>query len=502
MLVLHRAAIRGFALKILFVSSEVAPFAKTGGLGDVSASLPRELARRAHDVRIVLPFYARIKRGAHQFREVVAEIAFELGPHRVHVSILQSTLPGSDVPVYFVRCPSLYDRPYIYGSSGDEHLRFAVLCWATLKLCQYLQFAPDVVHANDWQSALLPLLLKTAFAWDKLFAATKSVLTIHNIGHQGTFPAGVLAETGLGGASQLVHQDFLQAGHFGYLLTGILHANAITTVSPTYAREIQTEGQGVGLHEFLRARRDVLFGILNGIDETEWNPNVDPHIPSQFGADNLQGKEVCKAALVRSAGLSYSTTRPVVGIVSRLAWQKGFDLCMAVLPRLLRTRDFQLLVLGTGEPAYEEFFRKLARAFPTKVAYQHAFSEKTAHLIEAGADMFLMPSRYEPCGLNQMYSLCYGTVPIVHRTGGLADTVSNFDERSGRGNGVSFEHFDESGLQWAIERALRLWGNGAGAARAQWRTIQQNGMRLPFGWRHRIGEYEALYRKIAPDAAS
>jgi starch synthase len=479
----------------------VAPFAKTGGLGDVSASLPRELARRGHDVRIVMPFYGRIARAGHRTSELLSELAFDLGPHRVTIAVLRGTLPGSSVPVYFVSCPSLYARPYIYGAPHDEHLRFAVLCWAALIICQHLRFAPDIVHANDWQTALLPLLLKTVFAWDRLFDQTRSLLTIHNIGHQGTFDARLLHETGLGPTSGQVHQDFLRAGHFGYLLTGILHADAISTVSPTYAREIQTEAQGIGLHGFLHARRSTLFGILNGIDEEEWDPSVDHYLPANFSSSNLDGKELCKSALVRSAGLTYMRTRPVIGIVSRLAWQKGFDLCMPVLPRLLRKHGFQLLVLGTGEPAYEEFFWKLAQAFPSRVAYQHAFSERNAHLIEAGADMFLMPSRYEPCGLNQMYSLRYGTIPIVHKTGGLADTVWNFHERTGRGTGVSFEHFDENALAWGIERALQLWGSGEHGARNQWRRMQANGMNLPLGWRHRVGEYETLYRKLAHGTA-
>jgi starch synthase len=242
-------------------------------------------------------------------------------------------------------------------------------------------------------------------------------------------------------------------------------------------------------------RKDVLFGILNGIDEGEWNPETDLRIAARYSVDDLAGKERCKADLVTSAGLPYREEIPVVGVVSRLVWQKGFDLCMSVLPAMLARRAFQLVVLGTGEPRYEEFFRALARTFPRQVAYQPSFSENLAHRIEAGADAFLMPSRYEPCGLNQMYSLRYGTVPIVHRTGGLADTVWSFD--GGGGTGFVFEHFDEAGLAWALGRALDVWGTGTGSDRERWRRLQRNGMRLPLGWHHRVGQYVDVYRMLA-----
>ena len=487
-------------MKILFVSSEVTPFAKIGGLGDVAAALPRYLRARGHDVRVVVPMYARVHGEGRVFEEVIPAMSFQLGPHRVHASIYATNLPGSEAPVYFVRCPALYDRPGIYRSSGDEHLSFAVLSWAALVLCQHLGFGPDVVHCNDWQTALIPLLLRTAFSWDRLFANTRTVLTIHNIGHQGTFDANLLGETGIASSAHLFHQDDLRNGRINFLLTGILHANAITTVSPTYAREIQTDEHGVGMAPYLRQRRDVLFGILNGIDETEWNPATDAYLPAHFSADDLSGKEECKAALLTSAGLPYARDVLTFGLVSRLVWQKGIDLCVSVLPRLLRQKRVQLVVLGKGEPKYEEFFQKLSRAFPRQVGYQAAFSERLAHRIEAGTDAFLMPSRYEPCGLNQMYSLCYGTPPIVHRTGGLADSVRSFDANSGRGTGVVFDNFDDTGFAWALGRALELWGTGRGADRRRWERMQHNGMRLPLGWRHRIGEYEDVYRKIAPTA--
>jgi starch synthase len=482
-------------MNILFASSEVAPFAKSGGLGDVSAALPRALHLEGHDVRVILPMYPRVLVPGRTFTEVVRDVWVELGDVKVKFSLFESLLPGTRVPVYFVNCPGLFDRPSLYGNGPDEHLRFGLLCWAAFKLCQHLQFSPDIMHLNDWQTGLVPLLLKTRFSWDRLFANTKTVLTIHNLGHQGTFPASVLPQTGLGDSPHLFHQEHLREGRLGFLATGLLYANAITTVSPTYAREIQTPAHGVGLDAILRARSDALTGILNGIDEDEWDPAHDRYLPATFSAEALDGKEQNKRALLDASRLPYRREVPVFALVSRLVWQKGIDLCMSVLPNLLRHHRFQLVVLGKGEHKYEEFFRLLSRAFPQKVHYDSAFSEPRAHLVEAGADVFLMPSRYEPCGLNQMYSLRYGTVPIVHKTGGLADTVWPFSPRSGRGTGFVFEHFDESGFSWAVRHALEVWGSGTGEARSRWEGLQRNGMHLPLGWRHRVGRYVEVYRR-------
>ena len=480
-------------MKILWVSSEVAPFAKAGGLGDVSAALPRQLAALGHDVRIVMPMYQKVHAPGRHFEVVLPEIIFQMGPHRVRIEVHMTHLPDTQVPVYFVRCASLYDRPGIYGSADDEHLRFGVLNHAALRICQHLGFGPDVIHCNDWQSALIPVLLRSPYAWDALFRQTATVLTIHNLGHQGTFPARAAFEVGLGDALGLLHQDELRAGRFGFLLTGLLHAGALTTVSSNYAREIQTPEHGVGFDGLLRARSSSLYGILNGIDDAEWDPEADPHIAQPFSALDLSGKERCKQVLLQQMGLPYGSNIPVVGIVSRLVWQKGFDLCVGVLPELLRMRRFQICVLGTGEPRFEQFFTQLARAFPQQVAYQDTFSEPRAHQIEAGADLFLMPSRYEPCGLNQLYSLRYGTPPVVHKTGGLADSVWQYEPAHDRGTGFVFEHFDERGLAWALLRALDAWPD-----RTRWRAMQQRGMKLPLGWRHRVGQYIDVYRSVMP----
>ncbi len=483
-------------MNILFVSSEVAPFAKTGGLGDVCAALPKALRALGHDVRVVVPMYARVRATGASFDEVVSDVTVQLGSRRVTFSVFTAPLPGTDVPVYFVRCPALYDRPSIYTQDPDEHLRFVTLVWAAIRTCQHLGWAPDVAHANDWQSALLPLALKTLFAWDRLFARTRTVLTIHNIGHQGSFGSDVLFETGLAEVAHHFHQDQLREGRLNFLLTGILYADAITTVSPTYAREIQTPEHGAGLDGFLRMRSRAVVGILNGIDETEWSPEIDERIPHRYSVDDLDGKERCKQHLVTTMGLHYDPRVPVVGVVSRLAWQKGFELCTSTLPRALSRRPMQLVVLGTGEQRYEELFTRLAHHFTRRVSFYKGFSESLAHLIEAGSDVFLMPSRYEPCGLNQMYSLRYGTPPIVHRTGGLADTVRTWNPRTRTGNGFAFEHFDEGGLSWGLHAALDAWGDGQGEARESWRAMQRNGMTERLGWQHRVEEYVNVYNAL------
>lgn len=483
-------------MNILFVSSEVAPFAKTGGLGDVCAALPKALRALGHDVRVVVPMYARVRAPGRSFELVVPDVTVQLGSKRVTFSIYTTPLPGSDVPVYFVRCAALYDRPSIYTQDADEHLRFITLVWAALKACQHLGWSPDIAHANDWTSALLPLAIKTVFAWDRLFARTRTVLTIHNIGHQGTFGANVLFETGLAEVAHHFHQDQLREGRLNFLLTGILYADAITTVSPTYAREIQTPEHGVGMDPFLRMRGRAVVGILNGIDESEWSPERDARLPHRYSADELDGKELCKQRLLASVGLAYDPRVPVVGVVSRLVWQKGFELCTSVLPRCLQRRPVQIVALGTGEPRYEDFFTQLANHFSRRVAYHKGFNENLAHLIEAGSDVFLMPSRYEPCGLNQMYSLRYGTPPVVHSTGGLADTVRTWNPRALTGNGFAFEHFNEAGLAWGLHAALDAWGDGQGERREAWRALQRNGMTERLGWQHRVEEYVDVYKAL------
>ncbi len=474
-------------VNVLFVSAEVAPFAKTGGLGDVSGALPKYLRALGHDVRVFMPLYSRIDFGAAQVSFALPPFDVHLGHHRYTVRIVTvDTSPG----MYFVHCPELYQRPGLYTQDPDEHRRFLALGWAALIAAQHMGFSPDILHCNDWHTALLPLTLKARFSWDRLFSRTKTLLTVHNLNYQGVFPAGILHDTNLSDVAHHFHQDQLREGRINFLLHGLLYAGAINAVSPTYAREIQSPFHGVGLDPFLRARSGTVVGILNGVDYSEWSPEADKHIPHPFSAADLSGKALNKAHLLTSLGLPVIPGAPVVGIVSRLVGQKGFDILEPVLPELLYRRGIQLTVLGSGESRVENMFLQLQRYFPKQVCFYRGFSNPLAHLIEAGADMFLMPSRYEPCGLNQMYSLRYGTVPIVHRTGGLADTVEPWNPHTRGGTGFVFDHHDPAGVRWALEAALNTFAHPE-----SWRALMLNGMSRDFSWERQAGIYAELYAR-------
>jgi len=474
-------------VNVLCVASEMAPFAKTGGLADVMAALPRQLARHGHDVRVFLPLYDTAKIAGSELELLVDDMEVRLGAHRYLVKILVA----GDRIAHFVHCPPLYGRGGLYTNDDDEHRRFLALSWAALYGCQRMGFSPDVIHCNDWQTGLLPLTLKTRFAWDRLFAKTRTLLTIHNLNYQGIFPAAIVPDTNLADSAHLFHQDQLNAGRVNSLLHGILYADGVSTVSPTYSHEIQGEEHGAGLDPFLRARSSTVIGILNGVDYDEWSPDKDRHIPHRYSAGDLGGKELDKQALLTGLGLPYQAGVPVIGMVSRLAGQKGLELVGEVMPDLLRRHGFQLVVLGSGEQRLETMFAALQRAFPRQVCFYRGFLEPLAHLIEAGADMYLMPSRYEPCGLNQMYSLRYGTVPIVHRTGGLADTVKTWNPTTREGNGFAFERHDPAGLRWGVEAALALYRD-----RPAWNRLQQNGMTADFSWDAQARLYEQVYARL------
>ena len=482
------------SLRIAFLTPEVAPFAKVGGLADVSAALPRELQRAGHDVRVFMPNYRRLAEGGHASTPVpgLEGIPVRLGTRTFAFSVRQAKLPGSELAIHLIDCPELYDRPGVYTQDPDEHLRFVLLTHAALLSCQRMAFAPDVLHANDWQTALAPLYVKSVYAWDRLFRGTRSVFTIHNLGYQGVFGAAIAPELGLGDASHLLHQEDLRAGRIGFLKHGLLFADALTTVSPTYAREIQTDQLGMGLQDVLRRRADALTGILNGVDDTEWNPRTDPLIPQRYSDKSLWRKKANKRALLAALGLPFDEAAPVVGLVTRLTAQKGIELLAGALPALLEQRDFRFTVLGSGEPRYEEPFIRLQQRYPGKVCFYRGYNNELAHLIEAGADMFVMPSLYEPCGLNQLYSLAYGTIPVVRRTGGLADTVEPWNPATGQGTGFVFEHFTPEGLAWALGAALDAWQD-----RRAWRTLQKNAMTRDFSWRRQAAEYVALYARLA-----
>ncbi len=466
------------------VGSEVTPFAKTGGLADVLGALPPALARIGEEVAVVTPRYGvstipEVERVGDNMRLVV-------GPHAFTVWIDQLIHQG--VQYFFVNCPPLYDRPGIYGDAWgypDNHIRYALLNQAALAVARYL-FHTDIFHLHDWQCGLLPVYLHQNLHGDPTFFGTKCLHTIHNLGYQGNFPPAVLGELGLS-ASDFHPAGFEFYGDVSFLKAGIVWSDAISTVSPTYAREIQTPEYGFGFDGLLRSRASKLTGILNGIDFDQWNPATDPHLPDHYTAANLSGKLACKKALLEEMGLPVDVDRPLIGIVSRFAAQKGFDLFGEIADGLLDGKvgeNVAVAILGSGESRYEEMFRHLASVHPDRLALRIGYNDRLAHLIEAGSDMFLMPSRYEPCGLNQMYSLRYGTVPIVRSTGGLADTV---DETTGFG----FKPYTAEALSGAIQSALKAY-----AAPSKWETLVKTGMAKDYSWTASAREYQSLYRRL------
>jgi starch synthase len=476
-------------MKIAFVASEIAPLAKTGGLADVAGALPRYLKQLGHDVRLFMPLYSSI--GHSGLRTVpvprAENVPLSLGYHRYQFTLLESRLPGSDVPLYLIHCPAVYDRPTIYTNGVDEHLRFLVLQRAILESCQRLLFAPDIMHCNDWHTALIPLMLKTVYAWDQMFLATRTVLSIHNIGYQGVFANSTTYDIGGDLRGQLASHTAL-GGSINWLHEGVRHAHRVTTVSPTYANEICTPIGGHGLDGALRARHDQVVGILNGVDYSEWSPSADRYLKHRFSRDDLSGKQRTKREFLDWLNLAVGDPTPLVGIVSRLTIQKGFDLLFDSLAEILATRDMALVALGSGDAKYEDFFAYLQRRFPDRVVFHRGYHDELAHLIEAASDMFLMPSLYEPCGLNQMYSLKYGTIPIVRRTGGLADSVQMWDSQTRQGTGIVFNDFDSNAIRWAIHTALDLHKD-----RDAWLQMMRNAMTQDFSWDRQAQEYVTLY---------
>ena len=482
------------SLAIALLASEATPLSKTGGLADVAGALTECLHAAGHDARLFTPGYASIDRTRFPARPLPAlqNVPLAVGPHQYVFSVSEVRLPGGGAPAYLIECPALYGRGTLYTTDPDEHLRFLAFTRAALLSCARLGWAPQIVHCNDWHTAFGPLLLQTQFAHEEAFRRTRTVLTIHNIGYQGVFGAASLADLGLGEQSHLLHQDDLRAGYINPLRHGILYANALTTVSPTHAREICTEEYGMGLQDSLRMRERDLTGILNGVDYTVWDPRCDEHLPRHFDEQHLDVKTDLKRQFLARMGFTTLASVPLAGIVSRLAVQKGFDLMFDVLPRVLETRELSLMVLGTGEDRYERFFDTLAARFPGRVIFRRGYDDALAHWIEAVSDLFLMPSRYEPCGLNQMYSLRYGTVPVVRRTGGLADSVEHFDPGAGTGTGIVFNDFDPPALHWALSTALD-WH----AQRPLWQQMVRNGMAKDFSWTRQTEQYLQIYRRLS-----
>lgn len=467
------------ALRILMVSAEFAPVAKAGGLADMVAGLSRALVARGHDVRVLMPHY-----DLPGLPGDTLEAGRFLSPVRVgdgHPEVRIGTTRLGPVPAVLVAAPGLAGPGVIYGDGARELQRFALLAHAIVPALRSTGFVPDIVHCHDWHTALGPLLLRAAGA------AARSVLTLHNIGYQGWFDPTLVADLGLA-----PHREQLAAapgapGSPSFLATGIAHADLLTTVSPTHARELLTPEFGHGLETALAARRGVLHGILNGVDYGEWDPARDPYLPAAYSAHDRAGKRACRDALVAACGLVPDAS-PLLGCVSRLATQKGLDLLAAALPELLAAGRLRAVVLGSGDAALARAFTGLAARFPGRCAFLDGHDEALARRVYAAADLFAVPSRYEPCGLTQMYALRYGAVPVVRATGGLADTVAHFDPATGRGTGSVFRDADPGGVRWGIEQALGWYADPA-----TWARVVGNGMAADFAWDRQVRDYEAVY---------
>jgi starch synthase len=485
------------ALKLCILSSEIMPYAKTGGLADVAGALCRELAARGHEVRAFMPLYASVRSAAWNLEPIAAVQGARLamGAESYEFSLQMAQLPGTRQPIYFIDCPRMFERDSLYTNDPDEYRRFLLYTRAVIESCALLGFVPDVFHCNDWHAAFLPLLLRAAHPVGPL-ARVPSVLTIHNIGYQGAMPAAAVQELDLGDRQELLDPEDLLQGFINPLKTGIAYADVVTTVSPTYAREICETPLGMGMQPVLNARRDGVTGILNGVDYAEWDPRHDPHLATHFGPADLAGKLANKRRLLELAQLRLPESRPLLAVVSRLTEQKGFDLLFESLPELLRDRDCGFVALGSGDVRYVRFFERLAAEFPGRAAFRSGYDESFAHLIEAGADVFLMPSRYEPCGLNQMYSLRYGTIPIVHKTGGLADSVRHFNPGSGQGTGCVFNDFDVGAVRWAMATTLDWYED-----RSVWTRLMQNAMAEDFSWGRQVVHYESVFRRLSASKA-
>lgn len=485
-------------LNVLFLSSEIVPFAKTGGLADVSYALPQAIKELGHEVRVMMPKYGFISERKFGIHEIVRlrEIEIPVGDVLQKGSAKASFIVGQKVKVqvYFLENEFYYDRDDLYVDPKtkkdypDNDERFIFFSKGVIETLKKLGWRPDVIHCNDWQTALVPVYLKTIYSDDPFFKGVKTVLTIHNISYQGVFSKESFYKSGL---PEQIFPEIQHDGNFNFLKAGILYADFITTVSPTYAKEIISNDEiGAGLSNVLKKRKKDLYGIVNGVDYSTWNPEIDKFIPVPYGIHTIETKYENKKALLRYFGLDYSEEVPVVSQISRLVEQKGFDLIEEVIDEMMKL-NIQYIVLGTGERRYEYMLEKIKRKYPKRVGIYIGFNEELAHLIEAGSDMFLMPSKYEPCGLNQMYSLRYGTVPIVRKTGGLADTVEEFNPKTGRGTGFLFEKYSSQEMLKALKKAISVYKN-----KKLWLKLIKNGMSKDFSWNASAKKYVELYQKL------
>ncbi|MGE5218760.1 MAG: glycogen synthase GlgA [Chloroflexota bacterium] len=477
-------------MKIAMIASEVTPFAKTGGLADVIGTLTVALRRLGHDLCVVAPAYRCALQGRYSLRESTIKFSVPVADRQEEAAVMETAI-GNDVPVYLIRADKYFDRDYLYGTARgdypDNSERFVFFSRAALELLRHRPV--DIMHSHDWQAALAAVFLKTEPARYLETAATKTVFTIHNLGFQGIFPQSDWPLLSLD-AAYFTPQFLEFYGNINFLKGGLLFADKLTTVSPSYAEEIKTSEQGFGLEGVLQPRAADLVGILNGVDYHQWNPWTDPFLKDHYGEHSLTIKRDCKKNLQRAIGLQDKANGPLIAMISRLTLQKGFDLIEDIFDGLME-RDVQVVLLGSGEPHFEQFFRSAATRYPGRVAVELGFNEALAHRIEAGADLFLMPSLYEPCGLNQMFSLKYGTVPIVRAVGGLKDTVQDYDGVSQTGTGFVFQQYDGQALLAAIDRALAAYRD-----KKAWTALRRRAMAMDFSWDRSAKLYSILYQQL------
>lgn len=475
-------------MRILYVASEAVPFAKTGGLADVVGSLPKSMKELGHEAVVVIPRY----RGIRVKEPPLSSLTVPLGGVWRFCSICEAE-KATEVRFFLVDYPDYFDREHLYQTSNQDYAdnseRFAFLSLAALEFAKRAPKPPDIIHCSDWQSSLVPVYLKTLYRNDPFFRKTKTLLTIHNLAFQGIFSRSVLSRISL--PEELFHPELMEFyGNVNFLKGGILFADKLSTVSLKYSREIRTHEFGSGLEGVLLKRAGDLTGILNGVDYSDWNPATDPWLVSHYTADNLEGKKACKADLLKEFQIQDSLARPLIGIVSRLVDQKGFDLLYEVAAAIVG-EGASLVILGTGEEKYCRFFLELQRKYPLHVGARITYDEGLAHKIEGGADVFLMPSRFEPCGLNQIYSLKYGTVPVVRATGGLDDTIIDYSQLPEEGNGFKFATYSPEELLDTVRRALQVYQD-----RDRWKALMRRGMGQDFSWRRSAERYLDLYQSL------
>ncbi|HTP65001.1 MAG TPA: glycogen synthase GlgA [Geobacteraceae bacterium] len=477
-------------MKILFIASEVAPFAKTGGLADVTGSLPLELKRLGHDVRIIIPFYKTVAKGDFLIRKIRKSIEVPLGGS-LHKGLLRHTLLA-DIPVYLLENKEFFSRDQLYGTSAadypDNPLRFAFFCRGVLDLLKRMDYRPDVLHCHDWQTALVPITMKYEHAGDPFYGQTAVIFTIHNLAYQGLFPVGALDSMGLNKSCFTIDRlEFY--GKVNLMKGGILTADLVNTVSESYCEEILGEEEGCGLEGVLATRRDALSGILNGIDYAHWDPATDRELFRNYSASAPAGKAANKKGLQKLLGLEQNEKIPLIGMVTRMIAQKGFDLMEPLLHRFASGK-LQLVVVGTGEARYTEMLREIRAAGAGNIVLHEGFDTNLARKVYGGSDIFLMPSHFEPCGLGQMIALRYGTVPVVRRTGGLRDTVVDEVDNGREQNGFSFDDYGPEALWEALMRTVRAFND-----KEKWKKIVRRGMNCDYSWKRSAVKYEELYRR-------